>query len=131
MNNQFFPSGLLAIPSGEQARKELARRTRAARKQRLEIFGPKFSRELPWDILVFIYVSDERARLNVSAIYAEVGAPPTTVLRWLSLLEDAGFVIREPHPTDLRVVHVVLSEAGRSTMNAYFDAVLAMNTPGL
>lgn len=121
----------IASQSNEEARTELARRSRAARGHRVELFGSAIARELPWDILLLLYVHHERARLKVSSIFAEVGGPPTTVLRWLKHLDAKGFIAREPHPSDQRIMFVKLSRAGKCTLDLYFESMLSQNDPAI
>ena len=118
-----------ALQSEDEVRYEIARRSRAARQHRVELFGSAIARELPWDILLLLYVHHERARLKISSIFAEVGSPPTTVLRWLKRLDAKGFIVREPHPSDQRIVFVRLSRAGKCTLDLYFGAMLPVHEP--
>lgn len=131
MNDQSFSGGRLNSPSLDQIRRELARRSRASRKHRLDAFGPLIARELPWDILLLLYVTDSRALLSVSSINEDVGAPMTTVLRYLRHLDDTGFVVRENHPTDRRIVYISLSPDGKCALDRFFDTTLSVNNAPL
>jgi hypothetical protein len=109
----------------DEARLQFVRRLRTARGHRVNVFGAVVARELPWDILLVLYSNYERSKVNVSSISVDVGAPATTVLRWLHRLEVKGFIERSPSPIDQRVVYVALSSAGKSTLDLYFDSILA------
>lgn len=124
-NEPFDRVSATASAAIEESRLEFVRRTRAEREHRIEIFGPVIARELPWDILLVLYVNHEQIRVNVSSIHADVGAAPTTVLRWLDRLEAKGFIERWPSSTDQRVTYISLSPAGKCTLDLYFDAILA------
>ena len=126
MNQQSFVGGDSSSSVGDHSRTFFAERSRAARRHRVTVFGQSIAREVPWDILLVLYVNYQRAHLNVSSIFADI-APHTTVLRWLSHLEKEGYVIRYPHPTDARVSYVTLSPAGKSTLDLYFDSALSAN----
>ena len=128
MNNQRF-GGLSAIPLqiGDRIRLEIARKSRAARKHRAQVFGPGISRELPWDILLVLYTNHD-ARLTITSVQTDVGAPMTTVLRWLQILEDKEYIVRHRHPSDRRIVYVELSAEGRQTLDHYFEAIRAVDS---
>lgn len=110
----------------DEVRMEFVRRLRAARQHRINLFGPLVARDLPWDILLVLYTNYKRIKVNVSSISVDVGAPSTTVLRWLRRLEDKGFIERSASSTDLRVSYIGLSSAGKCTLDLYFDSVLTM-----
>ena len=131
MNDQSFGGDPIALRSTERARKTLAWRARAARQLRVDTFGPLIARELPWNLLLLLYVHEGQVRLNVTSIHTEVGAPMTTVLRWLSHLEEEGFINRVRHPNDGRIAYISLSSAGKGTLDFYFDAALSMGNPPL
>jgi DNA-binding transcriptional ArsR family regulator len=123
VNNQRF-GGHSGSPLqiDDRVRLEIARRLRTSRQHRAQVFGPDISRDLPWDILLVLYTNDQ-ARLTVTSVQAEVGAPQTTVLRWLRTLEDKGYMTRHRHPTDRRIFYLELSTEGRQTLDHYFAAI--------
>lgn len=49
--------------------------------------------------------------------------PATTALRWLTVLEDKGLIVREADATDARRVFVRLSSDGYEKMVAYFSNI--------
>lgn len=110
-----------------ELRVDCARRLKATRQRRVDILGSKISRDVPWSILLVLYTSHEQVNLKISAIHAEIDAPITTVLRWLMLLSDEGFITRRPHPTDGRIYYISLTPAGKSTLDFYFDSILLSN----
>jgi DNA-binding MarR family transcriptional regulator len=48
--------------------------------------------------------------------------PATTALRWISILERQGLLMREADPGDARRVYVRLSPRGYEAMLEYFSA---------
>lgn len=120
--NRMLATASIAI---DEARTEFVRRSRAARQHRIKVFGTAIAREVPWDILLVLYMNHEQTKVSVSSIHADVIAPQTTVLRWLNHLESEGFVERWPNPTDQRISFIGLSTAGKCTLDLYFDTVLA------
>ena len=113
------------LVSIDEARLQFVRRLRMARAHRINVFGPTIAHDLPWDILLVLYSNYERTKVNVSSISVDVGAPPTTVLRWLDRLEEKRYIERSPNPTDQRVSYVGLTWAGKNTLDLYFDSILA------
>ena len=95
------------------------------RRRRDKIVGqPDLFGEPAWDILLDLfvaYLSDK----NVSISSACIGsaAPPTTGLRWLDVLEEAGLVVREKDLQDQHRTLVRISDAGIDQMSQYFHAL--------
>lgn len=84
-----------------------------ARRLRDEAFGPIAGqfREPTWDILLDLYLAAARGRpVSVSSACIGSGAPQTTAIRHLALLENAGLVVRSPNPMDNRAGIVTLTE---------------------
>lgn len=77
-----------------------------------EMFG-----ESPWEILLSLYVEDERRRLSLSALAVLIEIPLTSLLRWISYLEGKSLVQTVAAATDARLRLVMLTEAGRRTMD--------------
>ncbi|KPP93225.1 MarR family transcriptional regulator [Erythrobacter sp. HL-111] len=100
----------------------LARKAYAARRRRGAIFGsPDLFGEPAWDILLDLYIAHvERKDVSVSSACIGSAAPPTTGLRWLGVLAEAGFVRREHDPCDQRRVLVRLTRRGLEAMDRYF-----------
>ncbi|WP_137864636.1 MULTISPECIES: winged helix DNA-binding protein [unclassified Sphingomonas] len=84
-----------------------------ARRLRDDAFGPIASqfREPTWDILLDLYLAAAKGRpVSVSSACIGSGAPQTTAIRHLALLESAGLVVRTPNPMDNRAGIVTLTE---------------------
>lgn len=68
-------------------------------------------REPTWDILLDLYLAAAKGRpVSVSSACIGSGAPQTTAIRHLALLESAGLVVRTPNPMDNRAGIVTLTE---------------------
>jgi DNA-binding MarR family transcriptional regulator len=68
-------------------------------------------REPTWDILLDLYLAAAKGRpVSVSSACIGSGAPQTTAIRHLALLENAGLVVRTPNPMDNRAGIVTLTE---------------------
>ncbi|NYT41996.1 winged helix DNA-binding protein [Sphingomonas sp. R-74633] len=84
-----------------------------ARRLRDDAFGGIANqfREPTWDILLDLYLAAAKGRpVSVSSACIGSGAPQTTAIRHLALLENAGLVVRTPNPMDNRAGIVTLTE---------------------
>ena len=84
-----------------------------ARRLRDDAFGVVANqfREPTWDILLDLYLAAAKGRpVSVSSACIGSGAPQTTAIRHLALLESAGLVVRSPNPIDNRAGIVTLTE---------------------
>ena len=96
----------------------------AARRARETYFGPGMFADPGWDLLLHLYVAKlQGKKLSVSLLSDVSGVPLTTAMRWLDILDGAGWVTRKPDQFDRRRVHVELSDRGIATLQVYFDAV--------
>ncbi len=95
-----------------------ARRLRETIFNELDLFG-----EPAWDMLLDLMVAHEAgARISVSSACVGACAPPTTGLRWLSILEGRGLVEREDDLLDGRRTYIRLTRKGLSKMEQYLRA---------
>jgi DNA-binding MarR family transcriptional regulator len=87
--------------------------------------------EPAWDMLLELFICRLEGRaVQVSAVGLTAGIPPTTVLRWLDVLEREGMIARSAAPTDLRVVHVTLTKEGLGRMSALLAENVASSLEG-
>jgi hypothetical protein len=104
---------------------ELARQIYDARRKRsilhnwADLFG-----EPAWDILLDLFIAAHDGRhVSVTSACLASGAPPSTALRWLQLLEEKGLVVRENDLRDARRKHVRISAIGFSEFNRYLRCI--------
>lgn len=104
---------------------EIARSTYRDRRRRADIFAdPALFGEPAWDILLDLFIAaKERKRLPVTSACIGAAVPATTALRWLTVLEEKGLIMRENDSNDARRVFVRLSAEGYEKMVAYFSDV--------
>lgn len=77
-----------------------------------------------WDMLLDLTAATaERTRISVTSLCLASGVPPTTALRWISLMEEAGLVHRECDETDRRRAFIVLNESSIASIARYFQAI--------
>lgn len=105
----------------EGASKELRQRRRRSQVLPEDMFG-----EPAWDILLQLYVEQQGSRLKIARLTNELNLPATTVLRWLSYLQDKQLVRREVHPTDQRSVIIELTPDAIQAIDSYLFDVLAI-----
>jgi predicted transcriptional regulator len=93
------------------------------RRRRVKLFGPDLFGEPAWDILLDLFIATETGK-QISVTSACIGAavPLTTALRWLSMLEARGLIVRESDDKDARRSYVRLSDMGRELMDQYLSA---------
>jgi DNA-binding MarR family transcriptional regulator len=104
---------------------KIARRILAMRRLRDRLLGDFFA-EPSWDILLDLYVQSHEGRIvTVSQLSLATGAPPTTALRWINTMAEAGLLARRQDETDGRRVLVSLSERGEEAMRLLLASVIA------
>ncbi|KPH66550.1 MarR family transcriptional regulator [Novosphingobium aerophilum] len=101
---------------------ELARQTYDDRRRRTKIFqSEELFGEPAWDILLDLFIAaKERRRVSVTSACIGSAVPSTTALRWITILEKQGLLVREADPGDARRVYVKLSARGYAAMLEYF-----------
>lgn len=101
---------------------ELARQTYDDRRRRAKIFRSEdLFGEPAWDILLDLFIAaKERRRVSVTSACIGSAVPSTTALRWITILEKNGLLVREADPGDARRVYVKLSASGYAAMLEYF-----------
>lgn len=93
------------------------------RARRARFFEARLFCDPAWDMLLDLYVQEAAGRtVSVSSLCMAAFAPPTTALRWIGALEEAGLVVRAPGLSDRRRVFMRLSPMGTAAMTAYLEA---------
>lgn len=93
-----------------------------ARAVRVQVFGTTVIDDPAWSILLDLFEAylTQRNRF-VKSVGIASGAPSTTALRYLVLLDEVGLVERRADPIDRRRTLVHLSEIGQQKMLRYFN----------
>ncbi len=100
------------------------RATIRARRLRDQHFTPELFADPAWDMLLDLYAAQlEGGRVSVSSLCIAASVPPTTALRWIGTMHDAGLFEREADPGDRRRAHITLSARAAEAMRSYFAAV--------
>lgn len=100
--------------------KSKARALISDRKRRARFFGRGMLGEPAWDMLLRLYVA-EKGLLTIRDLIVMTEEPKTTALRWISYLENKGFVRRRPDSVDRRLIDIELLDRGRELLDAYFS----------
>lgn len=95
-----------------------------ARRMRAQYFAEELFADPAWDMLLDLFAADlERRRVSVSSLCIAAAVPPTTALRWIGTLHDAGLFERQADPSDRRRAYIGLSAKGLDGMQSYASAV--------
>ena len=81
--------------------------------------------EAVWDIFLDLYIAEAEAkRISVTSMCIGSGVAPTTALRYMTILLEAGWLEREEDEIDNRRAFVKLSRSAKAQMDAYLDSVM-------
>lgn len=74
-----------------------------------------------WDILLDLTAARaEHRRVSVTSLCIAAAVPPTTALRWVTHMTEAGLLVREQDAQDRRRIFITLSERVADAMARYF-----------
>jgi DNA-binding MarR family transcriptional regulator len=74
-----------------------------------------------WDMLLDLTAAQaEHNRVSVTSLCIASGVPPTTALRWIAQMIEAGWLVRVEDTIDRRRAFVELSERATDAMARYF-----------
>ncbi|OYW73558.1 MAG: hypothetical protein B7Z37_21020 [Verrucomicrobia bacterium 12-59-8] len=84
-----------------------------------------------WDILLDLFIAYAQDKLiSVTGAGLAGQVPESTALRWVWVLEKAGFIKREPDSTDRRRNFVLMSPVGLNYMRTVLSSIAhRMNSP--
>lgn len=95
-----------------------------ARRLRDQFFEASLFADPAWDMMLDLMAARiERRPVAVSSLCIAAAVPPTTALRWIRTLTDAGLFIRVDDPRDGRRVFIELSRTAADGMTAYLAAI--------
>jgi hypothetical protein len=95
-----------------------------ARRLRGQYFATELFADPAWDMLLDLFAASlERQRVSVSSLCIAAAVPPTTALRWIGTMHEAGLFGRQADPGDRRRAYIVLSEKAVQGMRAYVGAI--------
>lgn len=114
-------------PDEDRAGEVTAREIRAvirSRRMRAQFFTGELFADPAWDMLLDLFAAElEHRRVSVSSLCIAAAVPPTTALRWIGSLHDAGLFERHADPSDRRRAYIALSQKALDGMRSYVSAV--------
>lgn len=123
----------MAAPAGggviRQAKSEpglpsplLVREIIRQRQLRGRFFDPELFADPAWDMLLDLTAAKaEGKQVSVSSLCIAACVPPTTALRWIGQMTEAGLLDRVRDTVDRRRAFIELSAKSRNAISAYFD----------
>lgn len=99
----------------------LVRRIIRQRQLRARFFDGDLFADPAWDMLLDLTAaSAEHTRVSVTSLCIASGVPPTTALRWIGQMTDAGLLCRVDDETDRRRAFITLADKASDAMARYF-----------
>jgi hypothetical protein len=99
----------------------LIRRIIRQRQQRAKFFDAELFADPAWDMLLDLTAARvEHTRVSVTSLCIASGVPPTTALRWIGQMTEAGLLERVEDEADRRRVFITLSDGAAEAMARYF-----------
>ena len=91
------------------------------RQLRAEFLGYELFADPAWDILLDLTAARaEHVRVSVTSLCIASGVPPTTALRWITQMTEAGLLERIEDESDRRRAFIELSDKAADAMARYF-----------
>ena len=119
-----YDAGQVAIEPVVPVDARGVRRLLRARRLRDGFLGAGLFEDPAWDMLLDLFAAElEGAEVSVSSLCIAAAVAPTTALRWVGRLTDAGLFERRPDPQDRRRAFVGLSARGSAAMRGYFSSL--------
>ena len=99
----------------------LVRRIIQQRQARARFFDGDLFADPAWDMLLDLTAARvEHTRVSVTSLCIASGVPPTTALRWISQMTDAGLLERVEDDCDRRRAFIQLTDKAVDAMARYF-----------
>lgn len=99
----------------------LVRRIIRQRQLRARFFDGELFADPAWDMLLDLTAARaEHSRVSVTSLCIASGVPPTTALRWIGQMTDAGLFERVIDDSDRRRAFITLTEKAADAIARYF-----------
>ena len=99
------------------------RRAIRVRRLRDRFFVSGLFEDPAWDMLLDLFAAElENVHVSVSSLCIAAAVAPTTALRWIARMTDAGLFERVPDPADRRRAFMRLAPRASEAMRGYFAA---------
>lgn len=122
-------AGVLDAPAGRRRRSggpglpdpRMVRKLIRRRQQRARHFDAGLFADPAWDMLLDLTAARmEQKRVSVSSLCIASGVPPTTALRWIGQMVEAGLFVRVCDDSDRRRAFIELTDKSVAGMARYF-----------
>ncbi|AXB75704.1 hypothetical protein [Novosphingobium sp. P6W] len=118
------PRGKAQVPDAKMVRRIIRQRQLRAR-----FFDGDLFADPAWDMLLDLTASRiEGKQVSVTSLCIAAAVPPTTALRWIGQMVDAGLFARVSDAGDRRRAFIALSDKADAAMANYF-AEIVMTAP--
>ena len=108
----------------------LVRKIIRQRQLRARFFDGDLFADPAWDMLLDLAASRaEHKRVSVTSLCIASGVPPTTALRWITQMTEAGLFCRAEDESDRRRAFINLSEKAIDAVAHYFAEIGATAAP--
>jgi DNA-binding MarR family transcriptional regulator len=102
----------------------LVRRIIRQRQLRARFFDGELFSDPAWDMLLDLTAARaEHTRVSITSLCIASGVPPTTALRWIGQLTEAGLFQRVEDDADRRRAFVTLTDSAAEAMARYFAEI--------
>ena len=117
-------AGGLAITPLLAPEARLAAEILQSRRRRERVFGANLFADPAWDMLLELFVQEERGNpVHVSSLCMASAVPTTTALRWIGTLTEAKLLERRPTGNN-RKVEICLSRRARMLVRRHLRETL-------
>lgn len=87
---------------------------------------PEFIGDAPWAMLLDLFASEQRGRTRSETDLCESSSiSPTTAMRWLNAIDEAGYIMREPRLSVSTHRNVSLTDKGRDSVSSVLSLAFA------
>ena len=112
---------LVAAPRPQLPDPRMVRRLIRQRQMRARFFDADLFADPAWDMLLDLTAARaEQSRVSVTSLCIASGVPPTTALRWIGQMTEAGLLQRVEDETDRRRAFITLTDKAADSMAGYF-----------
>jgi DNA-binding MarR family transcriptional regulator len=115
---------------GQRSLSVIVERMIETRRKRGLLFSPLLFSDPAWDILLYLLQAELRdSRISFTTLADRANIPPTTAIRWATVLIDRGILVRRDDPKDARrsfiELHPDASAALRELLESLAEGLLA------
>lgn len=115
------PGDKLVAPRPSLPDARMIRRIIRQRQMRARFFDGDLFADPAWDMLLDLAAAHvEKAKVSVTSLCIASSVPPTTALRWIGQMTEAGLLKRVEDEADRRRAFIVLTDKAVDAMATYF-----------